>query len=401
MMMDWSVSPTAIDALFGSTMANTQARLDSLGGTILGQGIDYFQDGKYEQAVKSFKQAAALSPLSDNSVNAYNYMGQAFSKLGETDKAIKTYQEAARLYPADDRFYLALGDLYLQEERLDDAIDAYEKAIKVDPNNNKSRYSLGESYLKAGNLDKAYDHFNQVVRISPNDPAGYYGLGEIARASGDLNSAVSLLNKSIRLNKNFELAYRELGYVYADRGDFYKAQEQALILEANDSKYTSDLQNYIVQATRPAIIAAYSTDGFSASMGPKTEVSDLSAQLGEANKSKLFSMTIRFSKDMDPLSVINSQNWTISRATLRNNGGVYNYGLPVTSKEATIASKPAYVTYDEDKGVATVYFRISQNEDADATIDPKHIVFKFSGIDAYGKAMDTSADEYSGFSGIA
>ncbi len=390
-----------IDALFGSTMANTQARLDSLGGTVLGQGIDYFQNGKYEQAVKSFKQAAALSPLSDNSVNAYNYMGQAYSKLGKTDQAIKTYQEAARLYPADDRFYLALGDLYLQEEMLDEAIGAYEKAINVDPNNNKSQYSLAESYLKAGNLDKAYEHFTQVVRISPSDPAGYYGLGEIARASGDLNDAVALLNKSIRLNKDFELAYRELGYTYADMGEFYKAEEQVLILEANDSKYTSDLQNYIVQATRPGIIAAYSTDGFNPALGPKTEISDLNTQLGEANKSKLFSMTIRFSKEMDASSVINSGNWTISRATIRNNGGVYNYGLPVTSKEATIASAPAYVTYDEDNAVATVYFRISQNEDADAIIDPKHIVFKFNGVDAYGKAMDTSADEYSGFSGIA
>lgn len=399
--MDLSLSSTAIDALFGSTIANTQARLDALGGTVLGQGIDYFQNGKYEQAIKSFRQAAALSPLSDNSVNAYTYMGQAYSKLGKTEQAIKTYQEAARLYPADDRFQLALGDLYLQEEMLDEAITAYEKAIQVDPNNNKSRYSLGESYLKAGHLDKAYEHFNQVVRISPDDPAGYYGLGEVARATGDPNGSILLLNKSIRLNKDFELAYRELGYAYADMGEFYKAQEQLMILEANDSKYASDLQDYMAQVTRPQIIAAYSTDGFNAALGPKTEVSSLSTQLGEANRSKLFSMTVRFSKDMDKSSVINSGNWTISRATIRNNGGVYNYGMPVTSKEAAIATVPAYVTYDEENAVATVYFRISQNNDANATIDPEHIVFKFSGVDAYGKAMDTSADEYSGFSGIA
>ena len=53
------------------------------------------------------------------------------------------------------------------------------------------------------------------------------------------------------------------------------------------------------------------------------------------------------------------------------------------------------------QNTATVQFRISQNAEANATIDPAHIVFKFYGMDAYGKAMDQSADEYSGFSKIA
>jgi hypothetical protein len=43
---------------------------------------------------------------------------------------------------------------------------------------------------------------------------------------------------------------------------------------------------------------------------------------------------------------------------------------------------------------------ISQNDAGNATIDPQHIVFKFAGKDAYGKAMDLSADQFSGFSSI-
>jgi len=38
-------------------------------------------------------------------------------------------------------------------------------------------------------------------------------------------------------------------------------------------------------------------------------------------------MNIAFSKDMDVASVTNPYNWKISRATIRDNGGVYNYGL--------------------------------------------------------------------------
>ncbi len=401
--MDLTIAANTVDYLFSSTFANAQSKMDSLSGTILGKGIDSFQDGDYEKAIISFREAAALSPASDNSFNAYSYLGQSYVKLGDTDKAIKTYQDAIRAFSTttDDTFHLALGDLYMQEGNLDEAIETYKKAINIDPNNDKSHYSLAESYLKAGNSEKAYKHFSEVVRISPTDPAGYYGLGEVARAEGDLNQAVTLFNKSIRLNKDFELAYRDLGYTYADMGEFDKANEQLSILEKNDSDYAAVLESYITLATPAQISSAYSTNGFNTAMGPKTEVSDLNSRLTGANTSKLFSMTVSFSKEMDASSVISAKNWSISRATLLKNGGVYNYGLPLSTKESTIASKPAYVTYDEDSHTATVYFRIAQNEDANATIDPKHIVFKFSGVDVYGKAMDTSADEYSGFSGIA
>ena len=39
--MDWTIQPEAIDALFSSTISNTQDRLDALAGTVLGQGIDH------------------------------------------------------------------------------------------------------------------------------------------------------------------------------------------------------------------------------------------------------------------------------------------------------------------------------------------------------------------------
>lgn len=399
----YGVSSTYIDNLFGSTFANTRVNMDSLSGTILGQGIDYFTDGNYEQAVKSFKQAAALSPQSNNAVSAYNYLGQAYLKLEDTDNAIKTYKEAIRLYPSDDTFYVALGDLYMQQDDLlEEATEMYEQAVAINSNDAECQYSLGQCYLQTGEFYKAEEKFSEVVRISPANASGYYGLGQVTRAEGDLTEAVFLLTRAQSVDKDFELAYLELGYTYADMEEFNKAEEQLSILESNGSNYTTKLTNYITQVTPPKLTTPIlSLDGFSTDLGPGTEVSDLNSKLTDANKSKLFSMTVTFSKDMDASSVTSSKNWAISRATLRNNGGIYNYGLTPSAKEATISHTPAYVTFDEETDVATVYFRISQNEDADATIDPEHIVFKFAGVDAYGKAMDTSADEYAGFSGVA
>ena len=58
---------------------------------------------------------------------------------------------------------------------------------------------------------------------------------------------------------------------------------------------------------------------------------------------------------------------------------------------------PAQVTYDPTKLQATVYFSISQNAAlADGTLDPSHLVFKFSGVDEFGNKMDPAADEFMG-----
>jgi len=399
----YGVQSSSIDNLFMSTTANTQANMDALAGTILGKGIDFFTAKNYTQAVKSFKQAAALSPSSNNASNAYNYLGQAYVKLEDTENAIKTYKEAIRLYPADDTFYIALGDLYLkQDDLLIEATEMYEQAVAINPHNAESQYSLGQRYLQNGELSKANGQFRAVVRISPANASGYYGLGQVARAEGDLTEALSWLTRAQSVDKDFELAYLELGSAYADRGEFSKAEDQLSILEAHNSAHSAALEKYITQVT-PAKITkpVVSLDGFNTSLGPRTAVSALGSKLTEANKSNFFSLTFKFSKDMDASSVITSKNWTISRATLRNNGGVYNFGLRPPSTEAIISSTPAYVTFDETTNVARMYFKISQNENANATIDPKHIVFKFSGVDTYGKTMDSSADEYSGFSGIA
>jgi hypothetical protein len=43
---------------------------------------------------------------------------------------------------------------------------------------------------------------------------------------------------------------------------------------------------------------------------------------------------------------------------------------------------------------------INQNASADGTLDLQHIQFSFRGKDAYGNAMDKTADQYSGISKI-
>ena len=112
-------------------------------------------------------------------------------------------------------------------------------------------------------------------------------------------------------------------------------------------------------------------------------------------------MKFQFDKEMDRESVENVLNWNIGRSTQSGPGQAYNFGRPIPDTETTLYPFPKHVYYDADNLTATVYFSIRQNEAGDATIDPNHIEFKFSGEDAYGYKMDPKYDQFMGFSGVA
>ena len=395
------ISATTIDYLFSSTTTQSQAQLDSVASTALGQGIDYYQKGDYDRAINSFKRSTGLSPFSDNSAKAYDYMAKAYLALNKVDEAIKTYEEAIRIYPVRDEFHLALGDIYTKLDENDEALAEYKLAVKFYQNSAQNRFSLGQSYLKAGQLSDAKEQLQAAAKMSPNSASGYYGLGQAARATGDYQEAIVQLEKAISLDRDFDQSYLELGYTYADIGDVQKATEQLSILSAKGSSLSTTLQNYMSQVAQPKILFAVGQDGFATFLGPQTSLNTMNDGLSEPDSTKLFSMNVVFSKDMDVSSIQNPYNWSISRASVEQNGVFYNGGLTVPNTEANILPIPEYITYNDKTNTASVRFRISQNAEGNATLDPAHIVFKFYGTDTYGKAMDTSADEFSGFRGVA
>jgi Flp pilus assembly protein TadD len=392
---------TYIDYLFTANTTHSQAQLDNLANNALSRGIDFYQNGNFKQAIIEFKTSAGLAPFTDNSAKAYNYIAQSYLNLEDTDQAITTYKQAILIYPVRDDLHLALGDIYVKEGNAEEALKEYKAAVRLNPNSADNRYSLGQSYLSTGQFSEAQEQFQAVTRLLPNSASGYYGLGQVARASGDYPDAIDQLTNAISVDKKFNNSYLELGYTYADMGNVQKANEQLLILQAKESSSATTLQNYMSQVSQPQIVFALGLDGFNPYLGQATNIATMDSDLAAPKSTKLYSMNFVFSKDMDIASVQNPYNWGINRASIRQNGGIYNGGLTVPKTEANILPIPVNVTYDSDKNTASVRFRISQNADGNATLDPAHIVFKFYGKDTYGKAMDKSADEYSGFSSIA
>lgn len=402
--LTWGTTSTILDQkdatdIF-SILASQEDGLENLSNSFLDTGITHYSNGDYEEAAKAFEAAIAIDPDSDNNSNTTKYLAQAYLNLDKTDKAIETYEKGIQRNREDDSLRNALGQLYYSEDRYEEAARQYRAAVEIDASS-ENRYAYGEALLKVEDYEEAEIQFEMVKQSDPDSTAGDYGLGKMYALMEDYESAIAHFESALEIDSAFYDAYAQIGYAYADMGETATARQIQEQLEDLDDDLALTLEYYIDEVEAPQIAFAYSTSTFPSKMSTGYPVSAIDSYLENAGAEVSLTMKFQFTKEMDSTSVENIYNWSITRATSDNLAKDYNFGDDIPSTEVNLQYYPDYAVYDWDTCSATIGFTIRQNETADGTIDPGHIVFKFDGEDVYGVSMDEDADEYSGFSGIA
>jgi len=377
-----------------------QAQLESLANRSLSNGIDLYQKKDYEGAAAAFQRSINMVPTSSYSVDASKYLAQTYLKLNKTEKAIQAYKTAITYHRDRDDLNTALGNLYFAADRFEEAVVQYKEAVKINPNAN-NRFSLGQGYIKTGEFSKAEAEFNTYIRLEPESAYGHYGLGQTYSEQGHYEDAIEQFEAALERQRDFDDVYADMGYAYADLGQMDDAQKILEILGEKDKSLAATLSLYMNDVEPPKIAFAWADSSFFYRMSVNTPVSALDSYFEDPGVSKIMTMKFMFTKDMDRNSIENRFNWSITRASASNLTETYNFGMPVSSSEISLPAYPDNVYYDSEKMTATIFFAVEQNETADGTIDPGHIVFKFNGEDANGISMDADFDEFSGFSGTA
>jgi tetratricopeptide (TPR) repeat protein len=384
--------------VLASALLSQQDQKTQLANTALSTGITLYNDGKTEKAIDAFKTAAAYNPsLSE----AYKYMGVAYAKLGNYEEAIKAYKKPVQLDPTSTDARTDLANTYIDNKQYDEAEAQFQEEIKFNPRESSAYYSLGQLDLQTGKYDDAADAFKTVIDLAPDQYNGYYGLGLAYNKQEKYADAVNQFQKSISLKKDFAYAYADLGYAYAGLGQKDKAQEQVDTLvnmnttDSNSLAAELSLSLYTPKIT--GIDTSSTNNTFPSSLGPGTNVAFLDPSLWTPGASKTIGVVIQFNQAMDLASVQNTFNWSISKAS-GGAGGWYNNGITMNAdKEISVPPIPKSVAYDPSTYQATVFFTIYQNADGTGITDPSHWVFKFSGTDISGNAMDTTGDQIDGF----
>lgn len=357
----------------------------------------YLQDNKNDEALKAFQKALAFDPQNNT---AQTYIGKLNLAKGNTFEAIKMFKTMVQAQPSSIDAHMNLANAYLQDKQYSESEKEFKAAAKLDPSNPLPEYSLGLQYANTNRLTEAENMFLKVKKVSPNDGNVYYALGMVYNKEGRYEDASKNLEKSLSLKKNFPAANYELGVAYAGLGKTEDAQKQLSILKNSSPSLASDLQ-FTLEKPQILYMDQNKNRGFNQLLGPGTPLWMLDPNLLDPTKpslvtpgaSKQISVAIQFSNEMDATSVLNPTNWEISRASTTEGG----YYTPQNAgQEVTIAKLPTSVSYNSETRQASVIFTVQQNSAGNATIDPSHLVFKFSGVDAAGRQMDTVADQIDG-----
>jgi Tfp pilus assembly protein PilF len=374
-----------------------QSARDMLSSSALSRGTDRMSTQDYEGAALEFKRAIGYSP---NAADGYRLLSRTQMVLGQPDDAIVTLQRGMQMVPDNQSNMRAdLAQIYVQQQRWGDAERTFKDIARENPNSPGPLTSLGYVYLSQDRLNEAEAHFNAVVNLVPRDATAHYNLGVVYNRQGRYEQAIQEFQTAIDTKEKYDYAYADMAQSYIALGDKDKARQLVQQLDFIGTDQAAGLADEIRGDlyTPKILYADVRYSDFPTNLGPGTTVAQLDPSLATPGASKVFKMVFQFNKGMDPVSVQNAFNWTISKAN-GGDGGVYNHGANLhPGQEVSIMPHPIGVQYDPLNATATVYFRVTQNEFGNGLIDPSHWTFAFAGFASDGKPMDAEGDQYNGY----
>lgn len=132
---------TVLSAVFFLLQFNTKLNAQSL-RSLVNEGVEKYDVKKYNDSEVNFKKGIEKDP---NNFNVYFNLGDAQYKQKRYDEAVKTYKQALSKTVDKDlkaRTFHNIGNAYLKSEKISESIDAYKNALKINPGDRETKYNL-------------------------------------------------------------------------------------------------------------------------------------------------------------------------------------------------------------------------------------------------------------------
>jgi tetratricopeptide (TPR) repeat protein len=127
------------------------------------QGLQFFNQGEYEQALTVFNAALELD---DQQPALWANVGNAHSKLNQNEVSLSAYGD-----PKDAAVnYYNMGVTFINSGKSEEAIEALTKALEADPGYAEAHYQLGISMLGTGQMEESADHLKKYLEVAPQGP---------------------------------------------------------------------------------------------------------------------------------------------------------------------------------------------------------------------------------------
>ena len=185
----------------------------------LDQGKNFVQQGDYNSAISSYRQAIEQQP---QSVDAYLALGELLSKLGQPEQAIACYLSGLKQHQHPE-LYFALGNLYQIKQQWSRAALWYQKTVEYAPNHAQACHELGEVLSKQQQWSEAVKAYRQAIALKSDFSWSYNNLGYALIQLHKWSEAIPVYQQAIALKSDFPWTYYNLAEAYGKLGQWQEA----------------------------------------------------------------------------------------------------------------------------------------------------------------------------------
>lgn len=225
-----------------------------------------------QRAAEALEAATAVAKARPKDAQTHLALGQAQLASGKFEEALKTFDEAAALNPKLPALRTNRALALVALKKNSEAEAELLKAAQESPEDPRPIVALAGFYLgDEKTLDKALKYAKQAAIMSPQSAAAQLLLGKAHKSNKDYVSAITSIGEALKLSPDLSDAYYALGATYEEAGDLPHAEQAYRKLAEKQPK-------------NPDALMALAS--FLADQGKKDEPLELIGKLRELNPPK-------------------------------------------------------------------------------------------------------------------
>lgn len=178
---------------------------------LIEKGAQLGMDGKYEEALRTFKEAQKLSPQNPA---VFNGLGMSYLHLKKYKNAIENLDKAIELAPNNDLIRINLCITLAANKQSNLAVQQCQEAVNLNPESSKSRYLTSHFLRIAGRLDEAIAATEESLIDFPEDEKLLNFLISANIAKSNFQRALEILEKLVEIKPDVSDYQVELSQVY-------------------------------------------------------------------------------------------------------------------------------------------------------------------------------------------
>jgi tetratricopeptide (TPR) repeat protein len=131
------------------------------------EGIQSFQQGKYEKALDNFNKAIEADP---KDAEAHFFKANALTLMGKKQEAITEYDKSIQIAPDVPQTYFNKGNALADLGRDKEAVAAYDMAIAKNPTYVKAYYNKAMILSRMGRTKESQEVLLKARSLAPAPP---------------------------------------------------------------------------------------------------------------------------------------------------------------------------------------------------------------------------------------